>query len=282
MVVTCTLGALIGFAANSLLTRAAIGGGHIDAVSFTSVRLASGALALLLLHRLLSARQSPGAATPPARAGAWTGAAVLASYAYAFAYAYERIPAGTGALILFASVQATMTGWGVWRGDRPKTVEWAGLALALVGLWTLTRPGLQAPDPIGAGLMAWAGASWGVYSLLGRRGAPPLSRTTANFVRAAVIGLALMAVARDLHAAPAGLLAAAASGAVASGLGYTLWYTALPALSRFRAALVQLAVPVLTGAGAWILLAEPLGARLLGSGALILGGIFIACLARRG
>lgn len=281
MVVTCTLAALIGFAANSLLTRSAIGGGHIDAVSFTSVRLASGALALLLLHRLLAARQAPGAAAS-ARAGAWTGAALLASYAYAFAYAYERIPAGAGALILFASVQATMTGWGVWRGDRPKAVEWAGLALALVGLWTLTRPGLQAPDPIGAALMAWAGASWGVYSLLGRQGAPPLPRTTANFVRAAVIGLALVAVAPGPHAAPAGLLAAAASGAVASGLGYTLWYMALPALSRFRAALVQLAVPVLTGAGAWLLLAEPLGARLLGSGALILGGIFIACLARRG
>ncbi len=275
LTVATTIGALTGFAANSLLTRAAVGRDLIDAVSFSSVRLLAGALTLVLLARLVARDDPPDDAHNP-----WLGAAALGGYAYAFAFAYERIGAGAGALLLFGSVQATMMGWGIWRGERPHRAEWLGLAAAAAGAVVLVRPGFSAPDPIGAALMALAGICWGIYSLLGRNAGPPLPRTAANFTRAAVAGLALWALA-GRTATGTGIALASLSGAAASGLGYTLWYSALPALSRFRAALVQLSVPAITAAGAWLLLGEALTARLLAAAALILGGILVACVVRR-
>ena len=272
--------ALTGFAANSLLTRAAVGPGLIDAVSFTTVRLATGAAALAAVVAL---------SRPPAAhvlAGGWAhavaAAAALSGYAYAFAFAYTRIDAGIGALLLFGAVQITMTGWGLARGDRPRPIEWLGLASALTGLVVLTRPGLAAPDAVGASLMAAAGACWGAYSLLGRRLAGPLRATLRNFTAATAIGVVIALAVTPRHVTARGALLATLSGAVASGLGYALWYRALPALSRFRAALVQLAVPVVTAAAAWAILDEPITARLVASAALILGGILVACLARPG
>jgi drug/metabolite transporter (DMT)-like permease len=276
--IACTAFALAGFAANSLLTRAAVGPGAIDAVAFSGVRLLTGALALTVIALLIRAPRPDDERGAPWTA--WRGALALAAYAYAFAFAYERIDAGVGALILFGAVQLTMTAWGMWQGERPRTLEWAGLGAAAVGLVVLVRPGLTAPDPIGALLMALAGSSWGVYSLLGRAAGSPLARTAANFVRAAAIGVVLLALAWPLLATPAGLGYATASGALASGAGYTLWYMALPGLTRFRAAVVQLAVPAVTGLAAWPLLDEPLTGRLAGSAVLVLGGILVACLAR--
>lgn len=275
-IIGCTTCALSGFAANSLLTRAAVGPGLIDAVTFSTVRLGAGAVALAVLARLAA-----GGTPVPARRVPWIGPAALASYAYCFAFAYERIDAGVGALLLFGSVQLTMTSWGVWRGERPRPVEWLGLAAAAAGLFVLVRPGVAAPDPIGALLMAAAGASWGVYSLLGRAAGSALRLTAANFTWAAAGGLAVLALTPRWQVTGRGLGLAAASGALASGVGYTLWYAALPYLSRFRAALVQLAVPVATALAAWLLLDEPLTWRLAGATALVLGGILMAISARK-
>jgi drug/metabolite transporter (DMT)-like permease len=274
---TCTAGALVGFAANSLLTRAAVGPHLIDAVTFTSVRLLAGAGALAALL-LLSARSRPSGAA--AFSPRWAGAASLAGYAYAFAFAYTRIDAGTGALILFGAVQLTMTGWGIRRGEHPRPAEWVGWLAAVAGLVVLTRPGHHAPDAAGAGLMAAAGSCWGIYSLLGRDAQAPLARTFTNFAVAAVAGLLAFLLPLALHITTHGAVLATISGAVASGLGYTLWYRALPSLSRFRAALVQLSVPVVTALAAWLVLGEPVTTRLVASATLILGGILLAYTAR--
>src|SRR5229473_7406150 len=155
-----TLLALIGFAANSLLCRRALGLGLIDPASFTSVRLLSGAAALALILALRGGS--------PVAGGSWVSALALFAYAAAFSFAYVRIGAAVGALLLFGAVQATMLGWGLFRGERPRAAEWAGLAVALTGLVALVARGLSAPDPIGAALMITAGVAWGVYSLRGR------------------------------------------------------------------------------------------------------------------
>jgi len=277
--VLTTAAALIGFAANSLLCRAALGTGAIDAWSFTAVRLGSGALALALLARGAASRAAP------ARAGSLASALALYVYAGAFSLAYLRLHSGTGALVLFASVQATMIGWSVARGARPSAGERVGFALAFAGLVVLTLPGATLPDPLGLGLMALAGVGWGVYSLRGRSsGAPPLLATRANFARSVPLAFGALVAALVLgapHATPRGLLLAVASGALASGLGYALWYQALPRLSAVRAALVQLLVPVLVAVAGVLLLAEPVTTRLWIAGPLVLGGVAFAVLTRR-
>jgi drug/metabolite transporter (DMT)-like permease len=256
--------ALAGFAANSLLCRAALRGGAIDAWSFTAVRLASGALVLGLLARTW-------------RGGSWASALALVAYAGLFSLAYLLIPAGVGALVLFGAVQATMIGWSVRAGRRPRAVEWCGLVLALAGLAWLTLPGAGAPDARGLGLMACAGIAWGVYSLRGRSGRQPLLATAGNFARGALLVLPFAAFAR-FEIGTRGLLLASASGALASGLCYSLWYAALPGMSATRAALVQLCVPLLTAIAAVLLLGEQPSERLLCSGVAILGGIALAVL----
>lgn len=265
--------ALVGFAANSLLCRLALGPGLIDAASFTFVRLAAGAAVLLAL----TAR---GPVSIVRDAGSWRSAFALFAYAAAFSYAYLRIGAGTGALLLFGAVQATMLGAGLRAGERLRVSGALGLALALLGLVVLVRPGLAAPDALGAASMAAAGVAWGVYSLRGRTAcAPPLVETTGNFARsvplAVVLSLPTFAAA---HASTRGIALAVASGALASGLGYTLWYAALPGLGAMRAAIVQLSVPVLTAAAASILLGEPVTLRLVVASLLILGGIALVLL----
>jgi drug/metabolite transporter (DMT)-like permease len=271
-----TAAALTGFAGNSLLCRAALLPGAIDAASFTAVRLVSGALVLALLER---ATRRGGRAES---AGS-TAAVALFAYAAAFSYAYLRLGAGVGALVLFACVQATMVGWGIREGTRPRPAEWAGLALALAGLVLLTLPGADVPDPAGLVLMALAGVAWGIYSLRGRGSRAPLAATASNFARSvplALAGLALAAVTGPLHATARGAWLAFASGALASGVGYSLWYLALPGLGATRAALVQLVVPVLAAAAGVVLLGERATPRLVLSGALILGGVATAVLVR--
>jgi drug/metabolite transporter (DMT)-like permease len=273
-----TAAALAGFAANSLLCRKALLSVAIDAASFTALRLLSGAIVLALLER--AARRG----APSRSAVSIASALALFAYAAAFSYAYLRLGAGVGALVLFACVQVTMIGWDIREGARPRPTEWAGLALALAGLVLLTLPGADVPDPAGLVLMALAGAAWGIYSLRGRGSRAPLAATASNFARSvpfALAGLALAAATGPVHATARGAWLAVASGALASGVGYSLWYLALPGLGATRAALVQLVVPVLAAGAGIALLGERASPRLALSAALILGGVAIAVLVRR-
>lgn len=268
---------MLAFAANSLLCRAALGGGHADAASFTALRLAGGALVLGVLVR---ARGAPA----PAPRFAWGSAVALFVYAIGFSVAYLRIPAGVGALLLFAAVQLAMVGAGLRAGERPPALEWAGLVLSIAGLFVLTRPGLARPDPTGAALMLGAGAAWGLYSLRGRGSRDAVASNAASFARATCLALGAGAVGAWLgttHVSAAGLGLALTSGALASGLGYAVWYAALRGLTATRAALVQLSVPPLAAAGGVALLGESFSPRLLVAGALILGGIALAVTGRR-
>jgi drug/metabolite transporter (DMT)-like permease len=216
--------------------------------------------------------------------GSWGSALALFAYAAGFSLAYVRIPAGVGALLLFGCVQATMLGTGLVRGERPRPLEWAGLLMALGGLVGLTTPGTTAPDAMGAALMAGAGVAWGVYSLRGRGSKNPLAATAQNFLLTGPLVLALSAASAAVHGAPhataQGVTLALASGALASGAGYSLWYAALPHLTATRAAIVQLLAPVLAAAGGVLLLDEKVTMRLVGAGAALLCGVLLALAAR--
>jgi drug/metabolite transporter (DMT)-like permease len=269
--------AMVAFAANSLLCRAALAGGHADASSFTAFRLGGGALALGLLARWR------GSVAPPARL-AWGSAAALFVYASGFSLAYLRIPAGVGALLLFAAVQLTMVAAGLRAGERPRAFEWGGHALSIGGLVILTRPGLARPDPLGALLMVGAGVAWGVYSLRGRGRGDAVASNAASFARCLPFAVVASTIGASVGAArldTVGIGLALASGALTSGLGYAVWYAALQGLSATRAALVQLSVPPLAAAGGIVLLGERFSPRLLVAGLLILGGIGAAAAARR-
>jgi drug/metabolite transporter (DMT)-like permease len=268
-----TAAALVGFAANSLLCRQALGGKSIDPFGFTYVRLASGAVTLWLVARMLGAGADEP--TPPKRS--WLDALWLASYALPFSIAYTRLDAGTGALLLFGAVQLTLVVWALRAGERPTVVEGMGFLGAGAGLVYLVSPGLSAPDPWGAMWMGIAGVSWGLYTVAGKRGGDPTRRTARNFARATLlmVPVALATYAR-LHAKPEGLLLAIASGAVASGLGYAAWYVAMRELTATRAALLQLGVPILAAAGGIVLLSEAFTARLGLASAVVLGSLALA------
>ncbi|HBX56286.1 DMT family transporter [Pseudomonas sp. UBA2684] len=258
--------AMLAFAGNSLLCRLALKHTEIDAASFTSLRILSGALTLWLLLRL-----RPGHA---ALAGSWAGALALFAYAAAFSFAYISLDAGAGALLLFGAVQISMLLWGFYKGERLSPLTGAGLLLAFGGLLLLLLPGANAPALGGALLMLLAGAAWGAYSLLGRGVADPLAATAGNFLRAIPLALIVSAlllsrVSWDLP----GLLYALLSGALTSGIGYAIWYTALRGLKAFQAATVQLSVPIITALAGSLLLGEALSLRLLISSAAVLGGI---------
>jgi len=259
--------AMLAFASNSLLCRVALRDTTIDAASFTAIRLASGALMLLILLRLRGVRQ-------PTRGGSWPMAAMLFAYAAFFSFAYRDLTAATGALLLFGAVQLTMMAWGLWQGERIAGLRLAGLAIAVGGLVVLLLPGLAAPPPLAAALMLGAGAAWGVYSLLGRGAGEPIAATAGNFVRSMPFAALLILTAFGHETVDyTGLAYAVASGAVTSGLGYVLWYAVLPALSATSAATIQLSVPAIAAIGGAMLLAEPITARLLLASAAILGGI---------
>ncbi len=269
-----TLVAMLAFAANSLLARAALSIDGIDAASFTAIRLISGAAAL---GALLTLQRGRAIWTKPP--GNWPSALCLFAYAIGFSLAYLRLGAATGALILFASVQASMIGWGIFRGQHPRGVELVGLAIAFAAFIWLLLPGLHAPDPIGAVLMMAAGASWGAYSLRGRSGGPPLDETAGNFLRTVPI-CALLALVAD-HANAQGIGLALASGIIASGLGYAIWYRALPLLQPMTAASVQLTVPLIAALGAVLFLSETLTLRLVLAGAFLLGGVALTIFAKQ-
>lgn len=269
-IIACTAAAVVAFAANSILCRMALGRGAIDAATFSVIRFVSGAVMLLLI----SARTGKPFASLQ---GSWTAAIVLTVYALPFAFAYIWLGAATGALILFGGVQVTMLTVALVSGERPHPVQWGGLAVAIAGLVTLVLPGLTSPSPAGASLMAVASVAWGVYSLRGRASPNPLAETTGNFVRAVpLIAVASLAALRGVHVEARGVLLSTASGALATGLGYVVWYAALRGLTAVRAAVVQLGVPVLTTAGGVLLLGETVTVRLVASTILVLGGIAMA------
>jgi len=269
-----TAAAMLAFAANSLLCRLALLQGGIDPASFGAVRIVSGAIALALIVRWRAgeARET---------SGDWLSAAMLFAYVAFFSFAYLSLAAGTGALVLFGAVQLTMFGAALRAGERFAPLACAGLAVAALGLVYLVLPGVSAPPIVGALLMALAGVAWGVYSLRGRGALDPLGATAGNFLRAApmapVLWLPFIGVA---HADVGGILLAVASGAITSGVGYALWYTALRELSAMRAATVQLSVPVITAFGAVLFLAEPLSLRLVLASVAILGGIALVLAGR--
>ncbi len=272
-VLLLTLIALIAFAANSILCRLAFERSDIDAASFTSIRLLSGALALWLIVALRKSAHGIG--------GSWPSATALFVYAAAFSFAYLSLPTGVGALLLFGAVQATMIFSGLRAGERMNGRQGAGLALALGGLGYLLLPGLSAPSLGGSLLMLTAGIAWGVYSLRGRGTADPLAATAGNFLRAAPLGMGLSLAAlswAQIDAAGAGY--AVLSGALASGAGYAAWYGALRGLAATHAATVQLAVPVIAAAGGTLLLDEPVTLRLAFASAAVLGGIALVVLGR--
>jgi drug/metabolite transporter (DMT)-like permease len=216
---------------------------------------------------------------PATERGSWTSAAALAAYAVAFTLAYGRIAASVGALVLFGSVQITMIGTGLVRGERPARIDWAGVSLAVAGLLVFTVPGVNAPDPLGTAMMAVAGACWGAYSLAGRGNRDPLGATAGNFALACLAGVVFSAVSlRSLHVTSQGLWLATISGSLASGVAYTLWYSALPSLPAWRAGVVQLIVPVLTALSASALLGESISSRLVIATALVASGVVLTIL----
>lgn len=263
--------ALVAFAGNSLLCRAALREGAIDPVSFTAIRLASGALVLLPLA---------------VRGGAaWSvrGALALGAYALGFSLSYVTLGTGTGALLLFGTVQITMMGTGLARGERLGGWQTVGVAAAVTGVVVLVAPGLSAPEPAGAALMAGAGVAWGVYSLLGRGVARPAAATARNFLLAVPPALVALLLARDgVAVEPRGAWLAVASGTLTSGLGYVVWYRALRGHTATTAAVVQLAVPVIAAVGGVLLLGEAVDSRLVGASVLTLGGVGLALAVRRG
>jgi drug/metabolite transporter (DMT)-like permease len=267
-----TLLAMLAFAGNSILTRIALAGSEAGPWTFTLIRLVSGAAILALLA---GPRRALSAANP-------LSALALLAYAGFFSFAYLTLPAGTGALILFGMVQVTMIGAGLLGGERLGPAQIGGGALALAGLAALLGPSISAPDPAGAAMMALAGIAWGLYSLRGRSAGNPTRATAGNFLQAAVMALVLslpvLALSPESGLTPKGFALAVASGALTSGLGYAIWYTALKGLRASTAGMAQLSVPAITALLGVLLLSEPLTLRFLTASAVILGGVALATL----
>lgn len=267
--------AMMAFASNSLLNRLALGQDAIDPTSYTTIRLVSGAAMLFLLASLQRKQNSP------ILRGSWLSAAFLFLYAITFSFAYLSLSTGTGALILFGSVQVTMIIAALRSGERPHSMEWGGLFLAIGGLVYLVSPGLTAPSPLGSGLMAVAGVAWGFYTLRGRGSGNPLGDTAGNFVYSVPMVLIVLLVSfGNLSVSSRGAMYAVLSGALASGVGYVIWYAALRGLTTTRAATVQLSVPVIAAWSGVVFLAENVSTRLVVAGVLILGGIALAVTSR--
>jgi drug/metabolite transporter (DMT)-like permease len=266
--------AMLAFAGNSLLCRFALKDTGMDAASFTVIRLISGALLLWLVVRMRHGAPTAG--------GNWLSALALLVYAAGFSFSYITLPAATGALLLFVAVQVTMLGYGLASGERLLGWQLLGLLLACGGLVGLLLPGLAAPPLAGSLLMLVAGGAWGLYSLRGRGAGDATAATAGNFIRAAPIAVLIsMLMFRSLHLHNVGLWYAIASGALASGIGYAIWYAALPGLKATHAATVQLSVPVIAALGGLVFLGEPMSLRLVLASIAILGGIALVILQKQ-
>lgn len=266
--------AMIAFAGNSLLCRAALDHTAIDAASFTTIRLLSGAVALWLIVRFRAGSRQVS--------GNWISAFALFAYAAGFSFAYDTLSAGTGALLLFGAVQATMIGYGMWTGERLRGVQVAGLLLACSGLVGMLLPGVSAPPLAGSLLMLGAGVAWGIYSLRGKGAEDATGVTAGNFLRSVPFAVAVsVLMLGEVSVDPAGFWLAVASGALASGVGYAIWYAALPALKAASAATVQLSVPVIAALGGVAFLHEPITLRLAVASAAVLGGIALVIMEKQ-
>jgi drug/metabolite transporter (DMT)-like permease len=267
--------ALTAFAANSVLCRLALGANTIDASSFTVIRLLSGALALLALLKINNKEENHAAK------GSWSASIVLFLYAITFSFAYITLDTGTGALILFGSVQITMIMLSIISGNRLYVMEWLGILIAFFGLFYLVLPGISTPSVFGFSLMTIAGIAWGIYTIKGRGSDHPLIDTAYNFLRTLpfVFVLAIVSFQSSYYTLD-GVLLAVLSGGIASGMGYTIWYIALRRITATQAAVVQLSVPVIAALGGVIFVAEMITARLIISSAMILGGIFLVLMGR--
>lgn len=268
-IVGLTALAMTAFAANSVLCRLALGAGLIDAASFATVRVVSGAVILALL-------MAPRWRKTPRAPADWRAVAMLFIYMVFFSFAYITLSTGSGALILFGAVQLTMFAVALRSGERFSFVSWLGLSIAFAGLVYLVSPGITAPDPVGALLMAVAGIAWGAYSLLGRTVASPLEATANNFIFCVPLVLIVSAVfISGHHSTFSGLVLAAISGGITSGIGYAIWYQALKGLTATHAATVQLSVPAIAALGGLVFMSEDVTGRLLFASAATLGGVWI-------
>ena len=266
--------AMIAFAGNSLLCRIALIHTSIDAASFTAIRLISGAIMLWLIVGIRSGNQTG--------LGNWMSAFALFAYAAGFSFAYVSLPTATGALLLFGAVQATMISYGIWMGERFLKRQLLGLLLAFGGLVGLLLPGISAPPLSGSILMLVSGIAWGIYSLRGKGAGDPTKVTAGNFLRAVPIAVILSVIMlKSASLDTAGIWYAISSGALASGLGYAIWYTALPALKAKNAATVQLSVPVIAALGGVVFLSEPITLRLALASVAILGGIALVVIEKQ-
>ena len=268
-----TIFALIAFAANSVLCRLALGENTIDASSFTSIRLLSGVFVLLAILKFKHRKNISYTK------GSWSSSLMLYTYAVAFSFAYITLKTGTGALILFGSVQLTMILLSLISGNKLHPTEWLGISVAFAGFVYLVLPGVSAPSFQGFILMTIAGIAWGVYTLRGRNSVNPISDTAYNFLRSVPLVIVLVVWSiKNAHFSHEGILLAIISGAITSGIGYAIWYMALGGLSTTLAAVVQLSVPVIAALGGIIFVSEPIDIRLIISTLLILGGISIVIL----
>jgi drug/metabolite transporter (DMT)-like permease len=267
--------ALIAFAANSILCRLALGTGSIDASSFTVIRLLSGAIALFII---LSAKGNNKGVSSK---GSWTASFTLFLYAITFSYAYLSVDTGTGALILFGSVQITMILLSLISGTRLHISEWSGVIIAFTGFIYLILPSITTPSINGFILMTVSGMSWGIYTLRGRSSKNPLMDTTYNFVRT-IPFVALLAVftIKNINYSSEGIVLALLAGGITSGVGYTIWYIALRGLSSTQAAVIQLSVPVIAAIGGVMFVSELITSRLIISAAIVLGGILMVVLGK--
>ena len=277
-----TLLAMIAFASNSLLCRAALKQTSIDAASFTFIRIFSGALALWLIITMRKRTSSVAAVYDRRTHGNWISGLALFAYAATFSFAYNTLSAGTGALLLFGAVQATMILWGFREGERLRAIQVIGLLIAVIGLVVLVFPGLSAPPLIGSMLMLGAGVAWGVYSLRGKSSRDAIAATAGNFLRAVPFAaLVSVLMLPKMHLDSLGITYAVISGAITSGLGYVIWYAALAGLKAASAATVQLSVPVLAATGGILLLGEPITLRYVIASVAVLGGIFLVVIEKR-
>ncbi len=267
--------ALIAFAANSVLCRRALGGETIDAASFTFIRLLAGAVVLFIFLQIK--RDSASSLAK----GSWSASFMLFIYAVSFSYAYISLDTGTGALILFASVQITMLLVTVFSGNRLHASEWLGIVIAFTGFVYLIIPDITTPSVVGFLLMAIAGIAWGLYTLKGRASVSPLNDTAYNFIRTIPLLIVLGIISlKGAHITSEGIMLAVLSGALASGVGYSIWYAALGGLTSTQAAVLQLLVPIIAAAGGVVFVNEAITVRLMSASGLVLGGILIVVLGR--
>lgn len=272
--VTFAIFTLIAFSANSLLCRVALGGHLIDPVSFTTLRLVSGTVGLIIFLRIIG--------TPKKKLkikGSWGSGFALFIYAIAFSLAYVSLSAGMGSLILFGSVQVTMIGMALRSGENLEPTQWIGLVIAICGLVYIVMPGISSPDPFGALLMSVSGVAWGVYSIRGKGVSEPVAMTAKNFTCSAPMTIIASAIGYPVaHLKPFGIILALISGIIASGLGYVIWYNALRGLTISKASVIQLIVPVLTAFGGVAFLSEKISIRLITASIMILGGVALVVL----